>query len=310
MSGSRRRIRRRWRHSRGGQPNLGEYTIRSWPYVAGSTAVTVVLLGAYMVVDTGSSTPGASAAERPDAAAPPPAASPGASGDGVTPQMRALGITRRISAFSTRYKAGEPRVRNIRLGAAALNGQVVRPGATFSFNRVVGPRTRRRGYVPAPTIVGARLVNDVGGGICQVSATLFNAVFESGLRIKKARAHSLWMPEYPKGREAAVYYPGLDFVWRNDSGRPVMIQAMTTPTSLTITLWGTRRFGVRSKESKPYARKPYSSAVDHGARCVPMRGGQGFQINVWRFLQSDGRPIRRERFHTTYQPQTRVRCAK
>jgi hypothetical protein len=308
VGGTRRRIRRRWRHSRADQPNLGEYTLRSWPYVAGSTALTVVLLVAYLVVDNGSRMPGASAAERPDSP-PPPAALPEATGDAVTPRLKALGITRRISSFSTRYRPGEARVRNIRLGARALNGKVIGPGATFSFNKVVGPRTRRRGYVPAPTIVGSRLVNDVGGGICQVSATLFNAVFESGLRIKKARAHSLWMPEYPKGREAAVYYPGLDFVWRNDSGRPLMIEAEATGTSLTISLWGTRRYEVRSRQSRPYARKPFASTVDHGRRCVPMRGGPGFQINVWRFLEADGRLVRRERFHTTYQPQTRVRCA-
>ncbi|MEU5882744.1 VanW family protein [Spirillospora sp. NPDC047279] len=304
-----------------GQPGLGECALRWWPYVAGMLAATMLLLGAYLVAGTGPDSRGAAAAERavvPGGAA--PVADPaGQSGrrtarqpvpapDGPTPQMRALGIHQRISSYTTSFRAGEPRVRNIQVGAARLDGTVVRPGATFSFNRVVGPRTRGRGYVPAPAILGERMVDDVGGGICQVSATLFNAVFDGGMKIRESRAHSMWLPEYPKGREAAVAYPQLDFTWHNDSGHPVMVRATHTRTTLTVSLWGTRRFDVRAERSKPYRFVPFSRSVDRGRRCVAMPGGRGFQVDVWRVLSDGGRHLRRERFHTAYRPQPQVRC--
>ncbi|MFI0452434.1 VanW family protein [Actinomadura sp. 6N118] len=300
----------------GDQPGLAECALRWWPFVAGALAVTAILLGTYLVAGiglvagVGPRSPDASAAEhlaRP--ATTPPTDRVDQPADRMAPETPPPGIHRLISTYTTRFKAGEPRVRNIQIGARRLDGTLVRPGAVFSFNRVVGPRTRSRGYVPAPAIVGSRMVDDVGGGICQVSATLFNAVFQGGLKIRKWRAHSLWMPEYPRGREAAVAYPDLDFTWRNDTGRPVTISASYTQTSLTVSLWGTRRYEVRARRSQPYAFVPFTSAVLRGPRCVPMTGGRGFQIDVWRTLKSDGRQVRRERFHTGYRPQTQVHCA-
>ncbi len=272
-----------------------------WPVAAGTLVVTGFLLGEYLGV---ARDPGAQAAARAGSASR-PAASPAPS----APSARPGAGERRISRYTTRFKPGEPRVRNIEIAARILDGRTVRPGATFSFNRAVGPRTRSRGYVPAPAIVGTRLRKDVGGGICQVSTTLFNAVFQAGLDIRRVRAHSLYMPEYPQGREAAVAYPGLDFTWRNDSGHPVVIRTSYTRSTLTVSLWGRRRFDVRSRSSGRYAFAPHGAGTGRGHRCVPMAGRRGFAIDVWRTLLEDGRPVRRERFHTRYQPQPRVECA-
>ncbi|TDC14092.1 hypothetical protein E1284_17925 [Actinomadura bangladeshensis] len=213
-----------------------------------------------------------------------------------------------MSSYTTRFAPGEPRVRNIELAARILDGNIVEPGATFSFNDVVGPRTRSRGYVPAPAIMGARLVKDVGGGICQVSSTLFNAVFRAGLDIRKSRAHTMWMPEYPEGREAAVSYPKLDFTWRNDTDAPVRIQAAYTGSSLTVTLWGERKYEVRSRTSERYGFTPYRTGVGHGRKCVPMAGRKGFAIDVRRTLYAGGRMVRSEKFHTEYRSQPKVKC--
>ncbi|MBW8485792.1 VanW family protein [Actinomadura parmotrematis] len=282
------------------EPGLGVCVRRWWPCVAGTTAVTVSLVGAYLISGGGGPEPGAAAAEP---------------GTGPPPEARrvadraATGRAAPIGTYTTGFRPGEARVRNISLAARALDGRTVAAGARFSFNGAVGPRTARRGYVPAPTIVGARLVNDVGGGICQVSTTLFNAVFDAGLKIRRARAHTQWMPEYPQGREAAVAYPGLDFVWRNDSGHPVTIRTALTPTTLTVTLWGTRRYRVRSDISRPYRiTRAGTAAPGRGARCVPMPGGRGFSIDVWRSLYEDGRRVRRERYHTVYQAQPKASC--
>jgi hypothetical protein len=156
--------------------------------------------------------------------------------------------------------------------------------------------------------MGPRLVKDVGGGICQVSTTLFNAVFRAGLDIRKARAHTMWMPEYPEGREAAVAYPDLDFTWRNNTEAPVRIQVAYTGSALTVSLWGHRRYDVRSRTSKRYGLSPYETGVGHGRRCVPMGGRKGFEIDVWRTLLAGGRKVRSEKFHTDYRPQPEVTC--
>ncbi|MQY04234.1 VanW family protein [Actinomadura macrotermitis] len=279
---------------RSAQPGLTECAFKWWPVVIGAMVVTLALLAAYLLAG-GARGLGAAAAERRRAAAadPPPQPEP----------------AEPIGTYTTHFKPGEPRVRNIVLAARALDGRVVKAGGKFSFNDVVGPRSKRRGYVPAPSILGARLVDDLGGGICQVSTTLFNAVFEAGMQIRRSRAHTLWMPEYPRGREAAVAYPGLDFVWRNDTAKPVTIRAELTATTLTVSLWGERRYGVRARTSRPYAFTSFGSATGRGRRCVPSRGGRGFQIDVWRILERGGREVRRERFHTVYQPQEKVDCA-
>ncbi|MEV5575588.1 VanW family protein [Spirillospora sp. NPDC052269] len=216
--------------------------------------------------------------------------------------------SRQLAAYTTEFKPGEARVTNIRIGAKAIDGHVVPAGGTFSFNKVVGPRGARQGYVPAPTIVGSRLVDDLGGGICQVSATLWNAVFEAGLQMRKFHPHTLWMEEYPQGREAAVAWPSLDFVWRNDSEKPIQVRTQVTGNSLTVSLWGTPKYQVKTASSKRYAVTRAGTYTDASRRCVPMPGGPGFQIDVYRTLSREGRKVRRDRFHTVYQPEPKVTC--
>ncbi|TDB85414.1 hypothetical protein E1264_21345 [Actinomadura sp. KC216] len=295
-----RRAGRRRRRQGHRQPELRECVRRWWPIVAGALATTGLLLGAYLWVPRD---PGASARLAVLGAPPPARPLP----KNIVPYRPPS--VRPMSSFTTRFTPGEPRVRNIEIAARILDGHIVAPGTTFSFNAVVGPRTESRGYVPAPAIVGPRLVNDVGGGICQVSATLFNAVFRAGLDIRKAHAHSMYMPEYPAGREAAVSYPGLDFTWRNDTGRPVRMQVSSTASSLTVSLYGERRYQVRSRTSERYGFVPYTTGVGRGPKCVASAGRKGFEIDVWRTLLRHGHKVRRERFHTEYRPQPKVRCA-
>ncbi|MEV3919700.1 VanW family protein [Actinomadura coerulea] len=284
----------RRREGRARRDRLRRGVRRWWPIVAGTAASAGLLLGAYL---EGPRLSGVSAALTV-----PYRGSGGRGGPGVLPPERLM------STFTTRFTPGEPRVRNIELAARTLDGRVVEPGATFSFNDAVGPRTRSRGYVPAPAIVGSRLADDVGGGICQVSTTLYNAVFLAGLDIRKARAHTLWMPEYPEGREAAVFYPQLDFTWRNDTGETVRIQVAYSATSLTVNLWGRRRYEVRSRTSERYGFRPFESGVGRGGECIPMAGREGFEVDVWRTLLADGREVRRQRFHTEYRPEPEVEC--
>lgn len=134
-------------------------------------------------------------------------------------------LTRVLGDFSTPLMGSPDRVHNIRLSLQAINNTIVMPGEVFSFNEVVGERTPERGYRNAPIILGEAVVPGVGGGICQTSTTLYNAVRLAGLEVVERRIHSV-APSYIRhGMDATVAWPHTDFKFRNDSDSPVIIKA-------------------------------------------------------------------------------------
>lgn len=133
---------------------------------------------------------------------------------------------KRLGYYYTYYNAGNrDRSHNIALSAKAIDSTVVFPGETFSFNRVVGMRTVGKGYRRAPVIVKGELSEGVGGGICQMSSTLFNAVDRAGLAIVERYSHSREVPYVLPGRDATVSWGGPDFVFQNRYNQPVLIRA-------------------------------------------------------------------------------------
>lgn len=115
------------------------------------------------------------------------------------------------------------RIHNIRLALAAISGTCLQPGETFSFNDVVGERTKAAGYRPAPAYSGGETVMEYGGGICQVSSTLYAAVREAGLEIVERYPHSKSVSYIPKGMDATVDWENKDFKFANDRGEPIYI---------------------------------------------------------------------------------------
>lgn len=131
-----------------------------------------------------------------------------------------------IATYTTNFRPTDTgRNRNIELSAAAINNVVLGPGDYFSYNEVVGPRTTETGYQPAPEIINKELVMGIGGGICQTSSTLFNAVDEAGLKITAITHHSKSVGYVPEGRDATVSWGGPDFKFINDKDYPVMLKA-------------------------------------------------------------------------------------
>jgi vancomycin resistance protein YoaR len=141
----------------------------------------------------------------------------------------------RIGRYVTSFNIGnKTRTHNIRLSAKAINNTVVFPGETFSFNKVVGKRTESKGYLKAPVIIRGEFSEDYGGGICQVSSTLFNAVDNAGLHIVQRFSHSREVPYIPPGRDATVSWYGPDFVFKNKYNQPILLQAKTLGNKLII----------------------------------------------------------------------------
>ncbi|WP_052487756.1 VanW family protein [Gordoniibacillus kamchatkensis] len=144
---------------------------------------------------------------------------------------------RTIGYYVTYFNGGnESRYHNIKLAADAINSYVLFPGETFSFNRVVGMRTVDKGYRRAPVIVKGEFSEGIGGGICQVSSTLFNAVDHAGLQIGARYSHSRRVPYVPPGRDATVSWGGPDFSFTNKYNQPIVIRTFVSRGKLTVTI--------------------------------------------------------------------------
>lgn len=145
---------------------------------------------------------------------------------------------KRLGTYTTFYKtSNKERSTNIELATEAVNSTVIFPGKTFSFNQVVGERTAEKGYKRAPVIVKGEFSEDIGGGICQVSSTLFNAVDLKGIQIEERYAHSREVPYVPPGRDATVSWWGPDFTFKNMYNEPILILANAKNGRLTVSVY-------------------------------------------------------------------------
>jgi vancomycin resistance protein YoaR len=205
-----------------------------------------------------------------------------------------------------------PRVNNIQTLASALDGTLIPPGGQFSFNGTVGPRTAEKGYQEGGTIVGGRLVPTLGGGICQVSTTLFNSVFLSGLQVDQRLNHSFYISHYPKGRDATVSWGGPDFKFTNDTSSWVLIATGYSNSSVTISLYGTDPGYRVEYETGPWTDvKPHDvkeiedDTLEEGVRIVEDGGVDGRTIVVTRKVYDEaGELVREDSFRSRYNPKT------
>jgi len=139
----------------------------------------------------------------------------------------------------TQIPGTENRLNNIIIATASVNGLVLEPGEEFSFNRVVGQRTTDRGYRSAPAFSNGTTVMAIGGGICQVSSTLYSAIMDSTLRVTERHPHGLPVSYIPRGRDATVSWGSLDFRFQNNTDYPLRIDAEVDGRTLTVRVYGT-----------------------------------------------------------------------
>jgi vancomycin resistance protein YoaR len=160
-----------------------------------------------------------------------------------------------IGQYTTYYNArNKNRSHNIALAAEAINNAVIFPGETFSFNGVVGKRTKGKGYLNAPIIVRGELSEGVGGGICQVSSTLFNAVDRAGLKIVQRYSHSRNVTYVRPGRDATVSWYGPDFIFENGYDVPVLIRAVAGRGSVYIAVYSAETLSHQPRQVPPMNR--------------------------------------------------------
>jgi len=149
--------------------------------------------------------------------------------------------------LSTSTGNNQNRKWNMQKACKTINNMVVKPGQKFSFNKVVGPRTKATGYKPAGAYRNGQNTTEYGGGICQCSTTLYNAVLRADLKVVYRRNHSFTVPYVPVGLDATVSYGEVDFVWQNNTKWPIKIKANVSGNTISISLLGTRPKGEKKK---------------------------------------------------------------
>ncbi|HOB11777.1 MAG TPA: VanW family protein [Syntrophomonadaceae bacterium] len=143
-----------------------------------------------------------------------------------------------IGSYSTHIYGSKQRSTNILLAAEAIDNTVIWPNQVFSFNEVVGPRTPERGYEPAPVILMGANNYDYGGGVCQVSSTVYNAALAAKLQILERHPHSKPVHYVPKDKDASVAYGGNDLRIRNQTNSPIIIKSQVSEGRVWVSILG------------------------------------------------------------------------
>ncbi len=222
---------------------------------------------------------------------------------------------RLISSFSTRTTSDALRNENIALASAAIHGLTIMPGESFSFNEMVGRRTAERGYRMAPAIAGGQTVDEIGGGVCQVSSTLFNAAAMADMAIIMREPHA-WPSNYvDMGLDATVNWPNLDFAFRNDTDSPVFIVSHFADRTLTVELYGQRSDPSLSvalqTELIATTRPPDEPEYRLNTNLAPgsyqeiKKARTGYQVDTYRVYLREGQVYRREKLFTSQYPMIR-----
>lgn len=233
----------------------------------------------------------------------------------TTADAKALGIKEVTGEFTTYFPDTAYRNNNLPKAAAALNGTVIMPGETFSFNEVVGERTVARGYMAGGAICPGNVIcQQLGGGVSQVATTTYNAFFFSGLKHVTHQPHTLYFSRYPAGRESTIDWGHIDVSFYNDTDYGVYIQGIGIPGSggsngqVTIKIWSTKVYDVKStdlsKSNYVYPKTVTSKADD----CEAVTGNTGFDVNYKRLWYKDGELVKSEPYFWRYAKVDNVVC--
>lgn len=216
-----------------------------------------------------------------------------------------------LSSYTTRVDPPEgDRALNVALAAVALNGALLVPGETFSFNRFVGPRITERGYREAPVLVNGRFEVGVGGGVCQVSSTLYNAALLAGLTARARSPHSLPVWYVPLARDATVSYNAIDLQLHNPLPHPVAVRAVVDGDRLTVQVWGPSGGRVAPYRLRTVVEAAWKAtvvtvedlALESGVRLIEAPGNTGYESTLWRELPLYGPAVARERINRSSYP--------
>lgn len=229
--------------------------------------------------------------------------------------LQKQGIERKISQFTTELQGSkEGRRHNIDAVARTIQGMVLPPGGIFDYEQIVKAAEDKYGFREAPVIFGGRLVPGIGGGICQVSSTLYNAAIRAGLDIVERRNHTLPVSYVPKGLDATFARGYINFRFKNTTGRHLLIQSEIRQDQLTVKLFGSApddiTYDVESFTTEwiPIPTKYVANpSLTPGAQETITQGKPGYVVESYRIKKVSGKTVSRTRLsRDTYPPQPTV----
>lgn len=225
------------------------------------------------------------------------------------------GIVTGFSTYTTAFNSNANRTYNIQLAADLLDNSCVGAnGGRWSFNDIAGECSVESGFREAGAIVSDEYTSAIGGGVCQVATTVFNAVYEAGLPIKERYNHTLYVSSYPNGRDAAVAYPVMDLVWENNTQSDILLTTDHTDGSVTCTLIGVDpQYSVETQTSEWEKGDKFTTKYEEdadlksGAAYIKTKGVDGSAISVVRIVKDkDGNVIDEKTFVSVYSPVNKV----
>ncbi|MCY6355819.1 VanW family protein [Clostridium sp. ZS2-4] len=218
-------------------------------------------------------------------------------------------VNTKIGSFSTNYAtSSQARATNIDVATRSINETLVMPGDTFSFNGIVGERTKARGYQEAPVIVNQKLESGLGGGICQVSSTLYNAILQSNIKTTE-RAHHTFPSHYvDKGLDATVDWGNIDLKFKNTFDYPIYVEAGTNNRNVYFNLYSNQKLKQRTYKitSEVYSTiEPTTKYIDDptlpaGKEEVVKNPHTGYKVKVYRDIYENGKFVKKETVSNDY----------
>lgn len=227
----------------------------------------------------------------------------------TTSDLEDLGVKEQISTFSTQLTNDRVRTGNISTGANSVNGTVLRPGETFSLTDTLGPITSENGYGTASVINNGVLQPGMGGGLSQLTTTIYNAAHFAGLEDVEHRPHSMYFSRYPEGREATLSTGSIDLKFKNNTPYGVYIQSWVSGGRIHASIWSTEYWDVTSTTSRRSNVVQPKTVINTGANCIPQSGGQpGFTVTVSRSAKAPDGEEFSESNTWTYRAQNNIVC--
>ncbi|UYM07798.1 VanW family protein [Solicola gregarius] len=231
-----------------------------------------------------------------------------------TSDARRLQVEEPVSEFTTEFPHSGYRNTNLGRAASLINGTVLKPGQTFSFNDVVGERTADNGFTEGYIIDDGVLVEDFGGGVSQVATTVYNAAFFAGLKDVEHNPHSLYFDRYPMGREATVAWGALDLRFENNTPYGVLIETWIEPSTpstdgrMHARMWSTKYWDIEAGRSDRYNLTEPDVRYDTSEECVEQTGFGGFDVDVYRYFNRNGERVKTETDEVTYDAADTIYC--
>jgi vancomycin resistance protein YoaR len=223
----------------------------------------------------------------------------------TTDEAKAMGVKDKLADYQTVWKGTPDRQTNVKITTQYASNVLLAPGDVYDFDEQIGPRTAERGYKLAPGIVGPGKLEDVfGGGICQVSTTLFNAAFFAGLEIVERKNHSIYIAHYPKGRDATVSAGGPNLRFRNDTKHYILVRGASDGITTKFVIYGTDEGRTVDYETSDFydiveqtVESTTNKSLGPGTSVVVVDGQEGKKIKVVRVVKNaSGKILHKDTF--------------